>query len=401
MQMKAILVCLMLLLSPVVYAQENAVDPGITPDSFLYGLDVALDKIDMLLTFDQAKKSKKGLKIAQERLQEVREMAIKNKLEAMGRAQREHDDVLETVMVSVANIEKENSTEEIKAEIEIEKELEKHKQKIEEVRGELEIKIKVKGEITPQQQGIIDEILTRLKNASGKVEIEIKNKKEKTKIKIKTKTGKSDDEIESEFKAIEEKKGLKGLKMEKAMDEMEDAREAIGDVRSLLDVNASVPTLLVEALEHLTKAETAFNESDYGEAYGQAKAAKDNAKALKKQLEKDKKETDEDEAETDRLRVKVEVEVNQTKVKVEYGEEELEFTQPTTNMAAVVAEIAERTGLAMEDIEAAMKFEDEEDNHGQAFELGNKTAEKEKKERGGEEREKKHKEEEHNEGEEG
>lgn len=381
MEMKAVLVCLMMLLSPAVYAQENAVKAGITPDSFLYGLDVVLDRISLLLTFDQVEKSRRGLEIARERLLEVRAMAVENKLAAMERAQMEHDRALEEVISSLARLEKDNSTEEIEAEIEIEKELEEHKKKIEEVRGELEIKIKVKGEITPEQRALVGDILTRLENATGKVEIEIENKKEKTKIKIKVETGKSEEEIEREIEELEEEKGLKEIKMEKALDKIEDAKEEIAEVRAMLDVNAGVPTLLVEAERHLEKAEKAFSESDYGEAYGQAKAAEKNAEALKEQLERAEEKEEE-------LEIEAEIEKGKAKVEVEYGDKEFEFTLYTTNRAEIVSEIAERTGLSREEIEAVIKFEEEED-HEQAFEVvkAEKEEEEEREERYEEERE--------------
>lgn len=59
-----------LLLTSSVFAQE--VSAGITPDSWLYGLDVAIDQITLLLNFDNGDKARKGLEIARERLLEVK-----------------------------------------------------------------------------------------------------------------------------------------------------------------------------------------------------------------------------------------------------------------------------------------------------------------------------------------
>lgn len=369
MKANAILVCLMMMLSPAVHAQESTGDPGVTPDSFLYGLDVALDKIDLLLTFDQAEKSRKGLEIAQERLLEVRAMGEENKLDAIEKAQKEHDDAMENVASSLSKLEKENSTEELEDTVEIEKEFEEHKKRIEEVRGELEIKIKIKGEITPEQQALMDDILSRLEGTSGKVEIEIENKKEETKVKIKTETGKSDEEIESEVEEMEEREGLKELKMEKALDEIEDAKEEIEEARGKLEANATAPTLLAEAEKHLEKAEAAYSEGDYGEAYGQAKAAEEVAEDLKEELE----EEEEEDEKKEELEIEVEIEEGKAEVEVEYGKDDLEFTLRTTDRAEIVSEIVDRTGITRAEIEAIIQFE-EEDDHEQAFEVGNKTA---------------------------
>jgi len=76
---------------PVVFAQEKSEDPGITPDSFLWGLDKASERIDLLLTFDKSEKAKKGLAHAHERLSEVKAMIEENKLEAAEKAKESHE----------------------------------------------------------------------------------------------------------------------------------------------------------------------------------------------------------------------------------------------------------------------------------------------------------------------
>ena len=77
---------------------------------------------------------------------------------------------------------------------------------------------------------------------------------------------------------------------ERAAEALEEAREAIAEA----DFNTSNVTsgwelaaarLLLNAKEHLERAEIAYNESRYGEAFGLAVAAKHQAKAAKKMLE--------------------------------------------------------------------------------------------------------------------
>jgi hypothetical protein len=118
------------LISQTAFAQATPAE-GIMPDSWLYGLDVAIDQISLLLTFDPDAKARKGLEIARERLLEVREMVEENKLEAAQRAQKEHANVLSVVQSAVGGIERANSTEELEKEIEIEAEVERHKEEIE------------------------------------------------------------------------------------------------------------------------------------------------------------------------------------------------------------------------------------------------------------------------------
>jgi hypothetical protein len=326
---------------------ENG-DPGITPDSFLYGLDVALDKINLLLTFDQTEKSKKGLEIAQERLLEVRAMALENKISAMERAANEHDNTLAQVESSVQELEKGNTTTELEEEIEIERKLIEHRKRVENVQGELKIKIAVKGGITPEQRELVDSILSNMENKTGKVEIEIDNKKGETKIKIKTETGKSDDEIEEEVERLEEAKGVTGLKRERAEDRIEDAIEKIEEARGLLGNESS--KLLGETEEHLSKAQSAFNEEDYGEAFGQATAALKIAKAVEKQQE----EESEDEGEN-KLEIEVEIVDGKAEIEIEMEGEEIKFTLNTTDDEAIIAAISEMTGLTEQEIKKVIK----------------------------------------------
>ncbi|MFQ5887551.1 MAG: DUF5667 domain-containing protein [Candidatus Hydrothermarchaeales archaeon] len=386
MKAVAITLCILMLTMAPVSAQEAGVDPGVTPDSFLYGLDVALDQISLLLTFDKGAKAKKGLEIAEERLLEVKEMAEENKLEAMKRAQEEHSDALDTVTSAVGDLERANSTEEMEDEIEIEKELEEHRTKIEMIRGELKVKIKVKGDVTAEQQAMIDSVLGSLENQTGKVKIEIDNKKGRTKTKIKIETGKSDEEIEDEVEEIERKKGLTEFRKERAEDQIEDAREEIAEVKEeILEKNITdIPALdpvLSEAGTKLEDAERLFAEGDYGATFGQATAAEHLAKNAKRLIEREIEALEEAEEERE-IEIEVEMEDDQTTVEVEIDEEEMEFALDTTNRGEIVSEIASRTGLTPEEVEGIIKFkEKEERSRKQSFEIGNKSEEEVKKTR--------------------
>lgn len=71
---KTILVAsiLVLMLTPTATAQEDVeTNPGITPDSPFYGLDVAMDRIRYRLSTN---KTNTGLNIARERLSEIKKM---------------------------------------------------------------------------------------------------------------------------------------------------------------------------------------------------------------------------------------------------------------------------------------------------------------------------------------
>lgn len=373
-----IIVCTLLLIMQPVYAQAGeAQDPGVTPDSFLYGLDVALDRITLLLTFDQAEKSRKGLEIARERLLEVEKMAEENKLEAMQKAQEEHSKALGTVQASVTKLQRDNPTEEIEEEIEIERELEEHKQTIEQMKGELKVRIEIKGDVTAEQQALIDSILGSLENKTGEVEIEIENKKSRTKIKIKQETGMSDEEIEDEIEGLEEKKGLTKIRLAWAQKAIESAEEKLQKAQEKINekkaegVNVTIAEdYLRQVDDSLAQAKEALNATEYRRARELARDAGKLAMHAKRG-----KSFGEDEDEEAKVEIKVEIEDSHAKVKVEIGDEESEVTLNTANKGEIISEIASRTGLTREEIEGVIEFEEKLERHReQGFEVGEEAA---------------------------
>lgn len=98
-----------LLILPLVSAQdaneteELAGNAGIMPDSRLWGIDVALDKLMLALT-SGPEKAKLGLQIAEERLLEVQAMSKKNNSAAAEKAEAEHRKTLEKVSKAIENL---------------------------------------------------------------------------------------------------------------------------------------------------------------------------------------------------------------------------------------------------------------------------------------------------------
>jgi len=80
-QITAILVGFLILAAPV--AAESletlSTDPGITPDSPLYGLDRAMERVRLMIATDALSKAKVRFEFAQERLAEAQAMSDKNK----------------------------------------------------------------------------------------------------------------------------------------------------------------------------------------------------------------------------------------------------------------------------------------------------------------------------------
>ena len=392
---RIVVILLMILILPIVNAQQTtqpAEDAGVTPDSFLWGLDKALDQLTLLLTFDKGEKAKKGIEIARERLLEVKEMVNENKLEDAEKAKEEHGKKLTKVKQEVKEIEEDNSTEEIKEVIEIEKKLEEHDEEVEEVNIELKVKIKIEGTITEEQKTLINSILDSLKGQTGEVEIEIKNKKDKTKIKIKQETGKNEEEIEDEIEDLEEEIGLEEIEVKaeiignktqvkienefstNAVDknaiideiirrftldketvnkilkiETEDKEELEKD---RLKVEAKTEEAITEIEVELRFILTTIDKEDIvNEVIARSQLSKEDIeKVLELKAEKEDKEEEE-------LEIEVEIEDETADVKMEIGDNEQEFTLDTTDKEAILSEIASRLGVTVEQIRNIVEFE--------------------------------------------
>ena len=336
---------LIVLISPVNAQQATTIDPGVTPDSFLWGLDKAFDQITLLLTTGDVDKAKKGLEIAEERLAEIREMIKENKLGEAKKAQEAHGKTLLKVKEKVKEVEEDDSLQEIEKVIEIEKELEKHDDDVEQTFGELKVKIEIKGEITQEQKDLINSILNSLKGQVGEVEIEIKNKKNKIKIEIEQETGKSDEEVEIEIGDIEEEKGIK--KQEKALEAIEDAEK---ELNKLLEgdeeENMTISQELIDNFNSLfDQAKEQFAQNNYVEARRLAKQAEE--------LLDDEKEENE---------IGIKIEEGKAEVDVRIGDSKWEFELETTDLDNIINEIATRTGLSSEEVNAIMNVEIEEED---------------------------------------
>ncbi len=340
-------VLLIVFIFPIVNAQQTVTqDPGITPDSFLWGLDKAFDQISLLLTTGDTDKAEKGLEIAEERLAEIRKMIEENKLEAAEKAKEAHGKTLLKVKNNVEDLEEDDSLEEIEEVIEIEKNLEGHDEKVEQTFGELKVKIEIEGKITQEQKDLIYSILSSLEGQTGEVEIEIKNKKNKIKIEIEQETGKSEEEIEIEIEGIEKEKGIK--KQEEASEAIKEAEEELDEfLEEAEEENISVSQDLISQFNSLLEqAKSEYGQSNYREARKLAKQAEELL----------------DEEEDEEKEVKIEIEEGKAEVEVEIGKAKWEFELDTVDLDAIINEISLRTGLSKDEINSIMKVEIEEED---------------------------------------
>jgi len=78
-------------------AAQELPDPGITPDSWMYGIKRAFESITLILTFDEVAKVEKRLQYAELRLTEAKVMAEKGKPEYMEKLLEDYQKELEEV----------------------------------------------------------------------------------------------------------------------------------------------------------------------------------------------------------------------------------------------------------------------------------------------------------------
>ncbi len=328
---------------------------GITPDNFLYGLDVALDKLSLLLTFDPEAKAKKGLEIARERLLEAKEMISQNKLDSALKAQEEHKAMIREVEAIIPSIRKDNSTEELVKTVEIEKEIEEHEDEIDSIIGQAVIKIKILGNLTESQVQSLNNLILGLKNLTQDVKVKLDEKKLEIKARIKSQLNISESDAEKEIKKIENATGVLIIKQEKALERILEANETLEDLRKEIDQikseNKTIPEAVLvlynQSIEKLNSAIEAYNSEKYGEAFGQAVASESISTNTARLLERIEGA---EVKEVGKHKVEVEYEEGVTKVKVEINGTEAKFILPTTNKEEIISQVSEAIGIPSEEL---------------------------------------------------
>ncbi len=297
-------------------SEEDRKIAGVTPDSLLYGFDTAFDGISLFFTFDDELKARKNIEIARERLFEAKVMIDDSRLEAAEKARNEHERALSNAASSVGRLRRGDSLQEIRDIIEIEDELRNHEESINDVSSN--IKLKIKGSLTEDQQSIVNTILESLKGNSEELKIEIKSKENSIKIRIRQETGKSEDEVEDEIRkfkreGLEVKAELSGsqafVKIENKFSlNSADKNEIINEIIKRFALDR-------ETADRLLRTETTTEAED-----------------------------------RERLEIKAETKEGVTRIDVERR-----FTLSTTDRNAILIEIVSRTRLIREDIENALE----------------------------------------------
>jgi len=194
-------------------AAENVtlVEPGISPDSALYGLDKAIERISMALTFDKAKRAEKALANAEERLAEVKAMVDANKLDKAEVAQKGHEEDVAEAEKDVEEIESDGDAEKAKKALEdvskVQKEILTHSQKVAAVKDRI-LAMMAEKNMSADKIARITAVFDKIKAKAVEMENKSLQKKEQVKTKYKTLAGKTDAEVEEVESEIDAETGL-------------------------------------------------------------------------------------------------------------------------------------------------------------------------------------------------
>ena len=163
--MKATLIIVMILILAIpASAQDELPDPGITPDSVLYPVDVFFDNVGLAIAFGEEAKVNKAFEVAEERLAEAQAMIQANKTENAEEALENHNALMEQVRARINTTNGANET--LKLQLQIEERLRIHEGKIVDVASDLD----------PEDQGVMADVLSQ----AGSMEDEVQQGKMRT-----------------------------------------------------------------------------------------------------------------------------------------------------------------------------------------------------------------------------
>ena len=233
-------------------------DKGVTPDSALYGLDRAAERISLLLTFNKASKAKKGLEHAQERVLEAKKLVKLNKFEHLERLKEEHKKDLEKVKLNLEKISEENPEQALDNELLIETEIENQENQLDEVSTNLDLKTVSK--LNEEQVTKLKAFLESIDKDISDVRIKLNNDQTKVKLRLKSELKRSDKEVEDKLKELKEKHKLTQTKEEVALKAVERLENKVAKLKEISQKHKERGKDVTELEERLKEVESILTE---------------------------------------------------------------------------------------------------------------------------------------------
>ncbi len=267
---------MLLILMGSVFAHEESsgstLPPaGTTPDKFSYIFDILFDRISLLLTFDAKQKALKSLAVERERLSEANEMIEQGKLNYLESIEKEYANAARTAASAVSKLKSTDTMLLMGNVIGIEKELEEHEIELKTVSGRL-----IDATRDVSAASVLENMLIENKKTKSEVYI----MKTVLRERLLQETGRPADVVDSQIGEMEFASGLTVLKIDRAVDAIEDARNEITRAKYLLSrLNSSfdvtsVNQLLFQSDIKMYGSVKALNETGYDESFAQAASAR-------------------------------------------------------------------------------------------------------------------------------
>lgn len=256
---------LLLGLMPGVIAEEvddELPTAGVSPNSLLYGLDRAMERVGMALTFDKAKRAEKSLMHAEERLAEVKAMVQAGKMDQAEKARNFHETALEDVEKNLEEIESDG--EESKAEsalkkvIALQDKLEAHQGKVTAVH--LNILERQSETMTEDQLANLEEVFSKIEDRTDQAEQKLIQRKENIKTKYKVLSDMTDEELEKKVNEIETE--LQENREERVQQRLKQAEGILERTRERIAEAETNGQDVSQAREILSKAEAQLEQAD-------------------------------------------------------------------------------------------------------------------------------------------
>ncbi len=324
---KGVFFAFVLLSFALVSAQEIEVpnDAGTTPDSTIWGIDRALERIELALTFDDSEKEKKRLQNAHERILEVKQMILEDKIEDAEDAREKYTEILETSKKNIKSISSEDDSdlEEINL---LEDYIQMQEVEIEDV----DVLISSISSLSEEQKKLLEQFINSLGADVANVHLIINSKEDETLTNIERKTGRSRVEIIDEFGRLRDEKKL---------------RAEVLDSYSIIEIRQKFTTRTIEREALINEVISRFTVSE------------SDAKELLKIEDSDEIEEDN----FDRLKVRIDIRVRDG---VGVSEVEVEFRQKVeeTSVEGLQSAVVDLSKLTKEQIMNAISIEEDSDD---------------------------------------
>jgi hypothetical protein len=251
---------------------EMSADPGITPDSAMYGLKTGWENLKLAFIFNQERKAQFELKLADLKLLELRKMAEKGNTKAMERIQTRHDILVEKTQARLAAIQED--TTEARAMIAaanvigLEMNLKSHENRIEVLKDILAEK-----NLSEEARTAIESAVDKMENKTSAMEQKIEEKKDKIQTRLRAITEKNESEVRDKIEKLENSSGYTESLKKIAENRIAKTEAALEKVKAKVaeeeanGVNISaIETHIADAEAKLAEAKALYADGKYKEA---------------------------------------------------------------------------------------------------------------------------------------